>query len=102
MNELPGLQTNCTTISIAQIETGNQFQLYPNPACDYVNIELANSKIRPKSLKVINQLGQVIKEISIINDDKINITTSEIPVGLYIVEIMSIDNHKLIKKLIIK
>ncbi len=102
LNELPGLQPNCTTLSIAQIETGKQFQLYPNPASDYVNIELANSKIRPKSLKVINQLGQVIKEISVINADKIHITTSEIPVGLYIVEIMSIDNHKLIKKLIIK
>ena len=80
----------------------NQLKLCPNPARDYVNIELVNSKIRPKSLKVINQLGQVIKEISVINAVKIHITTSELPAGLYIVEIMSIDNHKIMKKLIIK
>lgn len=101
LNELPGLQPNCIPLSIAKIGNSDQFQLYPNPASDYVIIEFDDSKSRPKSLKFINQLGQVKKEISVINSDDIHLTISDMPLGLYIVEIMSIDGHKLMKKLII-
>ncbi len=104
LNELSGIQPNCNTLYITQIETGNQFQLYPNPTSDYVNIELVNNKIRPKSVKVINQLGKVIKEVSFFNadNDKIHINTNNIPAGLHIVKIVFSDSHEQTKVLIIK
>lgn len=100
LNELSGSQPNCVSLSITQIE-GDQFQLHPNPASDYLNIEFDISKSRPKSLKFINLLGQIKKEINLINSNDMRFTIKDIPSGFYIVEIMSIDGHKQINKLTI-
>ncbi len=102
--EQSGSQPNCNNLptSIGYNENTNPILLYPNPACEYINIMFDENIIKPQSVRIINQQGQVIKETNIINSDKIPIALNDIPVGLYIVEIISIDHHKHIKKLIIE
>jgi cyanophycinase-like exopeptidase len=101
LNEQPGLQPNCIILSIEQIGEGNTFQLYPNPASNYVNIKFGDIETRPKSLKISNQLGQVKKQIKITSTDEIHLTTSDMPTGLYFIEIMYLDNSKLVEKIVI-
>jgi cyanophycinase-like exopeptidase len=97
--EQSSLEPNCniTSNSNTQNETNNPIQLYPNPAGDYINIMFDEKLINPQSVRIINQQGQVIKEINIINSNKIQISLNNIPVGLYFVEIKSIDDNRQIK-----
>jgi hypothetical protein len=63
------------------------FSVFPNPASTAVNVELANNKIA-ESITLINSIGQVLKTKN--NSNIINV--SEIPNGVYYLEVRSGDH----------
>lgn len=77
---------------ISSAKKGNL--LYPNPAKDFVMLQ---SSKQVSEVKIYNLAGAVVKTISKVTDNRINI--SDLPAGIYIVKTNdSTEGMKLIKK----
>lgn len=80
--------------------TKNNFNIYPNPATNFINIDNFNN-LDINVIKLIESTGKTIKTININNNNsKIDIDIQNINNGLYILEINyqdSIENFKFIK-----
>lgn len=77
---------------ISSAKKGNL--LYPNPAKDFVMLQ---SSKQVSEVKIYNLTGAVVKTISKVTDNRINI--SDLPAGIYIVKTNdSTEGMKLIKK----
>ena len=102
LNQQPGMQPNCNALSIREIgQQGHTILVYPNPSSESVVIEFEETESSPKSLKIINSLGQIEEIIGITSSDEVYVKTSDIPPGLYFIEVTYKDNSNLLKKLII-
>lgn len=73
----------------------DNFNIYPNPASDILNISLESNLVFEKAV-IYNNLGQIVKEA---NQEVINV--SELAKGIYFVEVTT-NKGKAIKKVIIK
>ena len=71
------------------------FNVYPNPASDYVTIDLQNENILQKTT-IYNSLGQIVK-----TSTGVTIDTSDLSKGIYILEVIT-NEGKASKKLIIE
>ena len=81
----------------------NQFNLFPNPASNLLNIEFPNDYYndgKPSQIKIINVLGESIFKSTISNQQS-TIDISNLPKGFYFV-IAEKNNRILKKKLIIQ
>jgi hypothetical protein len=92
--------TFVTTLGSNTFEN-NPFILYPNPADDYVTITTNNNKTI-KSIVVYDVLGKVIISKDCNDTLMQTINTSELKTGIYLIDIMSNDNARTTKKLIIR
>jgi hypothetical protein len=81
-------------------ETSN-FLLVPNPASNFVQVYLQNNSESIKSIVIYDILGKKVKEINEVNSRELQINTSDLSKGLYMVEITSDTLIKQIKKLVI-
>jgi hypothetical protein len=79
------------------------YNVYPNPATDNVNIDLTNASSDHVSVVVINNLGQVVKSADLGNsmDVKHSLNTFDLPKGMYHIT-TSIGDRSTTKKLIIQ
>jgi hypothetical protein len=91
-----------TGINNINLEALN-YNVYPNPATDAVNIHLTNDKTENVSVSVMNNLGQVIKSAALGNVAEVNyfLSTADLKSGIYYVK-TSIGDKSATKKLIIK
>jgi hypothetical protein len=102
----PAIITNTyTTTFVATLGTNsfenNQFIIYPNPTNDFVTITSSNYNTI-KSIIIYDMLGKVIISKDC-NDSVIQtINTSELNSGIYLIDIVSKDNARTTKKLIIR
>jgi len=88
------------SIGITEI-IGNYLKLYPNPAKDYFYIDYKKCVFNKKlTLKLYDIFGNCIKQKSI-NCDKEQIDISNLPAGLYLINISS-DNKTLYSNKLIK
>ncbi len=76
----------------------NIFTVYPVPAKDYITIASTTGSI--SKIKLINQLGMVIKEIDIAATKEHNLDVSNIAQGIYFVNVYNQDGNISIKKII--
>jgi aminopeptidase YwaD len=61
----------------------DDIRIYPNPANDFINIEIENGKEKAKSIEIINDLG-----VTVINSKfKNKIDVSSLSSGLYLIRI---------------
>lgn len=79
---------------IQNILYSTDFSVYPNPACDFINVAFNDSKRH--QLIVYNSIGEIISVSSVIEQREINIAA--LPKGIYFVKV---NNSSIIKKLII-
>ncbi|MEY8848707.1 FG-GAP-like repeat-containing protein [Psychroserpens sp. XS_ASV72] len=96
-NQVLNIQEGSNLLSIKNYDK-QDFLCYPNPASDYVHLV---SKVTIKSLKLYNELGQLIKTKEDINDYHYKLLLEGCNSGLYVVEINAgeeIFNYKFIKK----
>lgn len=93
--ELYGVES---TLSIKKHVLENTF-LHPNPAKEYVSIEL-DTKQEQVKVRVVNMLGQpVLIKSCFVDKGKFNLNISDLKSGLYFLNIESeiFQNHKLLK-----
>lgn len=82
--------------------TDHNILLYPNPATNLLHIQLQNTVEHLKAVRIYDVLGKTIADWSTLNTDSMNIDVATYAKGVYLVEITSDTNMKLIKKLIIQ
>tara|TARA_R110002050_G_scaffold49818_10_gene115584 strand:- start:11108 stop:12394 length:1287 start_codon:yes stop_codon:yes gene_type:complete len=102
LQQQAGLALNCNSVSVSQLGKIDKIQLHPNPAIDFVIIKFDPTDSRPQSLKIVNQLGQVIKQIRLSGSDEIQLTTRDLRSGLYSVEIKYSNDSIRVEKLVVK
>ena len=75
------------SIGIADNEKKGMFSIYPNPASDYVTIQLAED-VNNATIKVYNLLGE-LKSITNASQAKTDIDISKLAAGVYIIEVVT-------------
>jgi len=87
--------------SIKESALISDLSMYPNPASDKLNISLTNQKAENVSVKIINNLGQLVKAIELGKLTSINeqIDLSGLSSGIYIVK-TTMGNASSSKKLV--
>lgn len=89
------------TQGIAQkSENGNKLYLFPNPAVDFVNLNLQHP-VNNASLFIYNMAGQVVKEINWEYANKMTVDVSTLTDGVYLTRLVW-DNDMVSSKLIIR
>ena len=77
--------------------------IYPNPASDYLSVELPES-IQKANIKIMNSIGQIVYEQTVVSSGNSKtikqINTSGFAKGIYTIVIES-NNAKIFKKLVI-
>ena len=74
-----------TTTGLANVNSVNNFSIYPNPAASFININTDNTMIG-STYKVYNQLGKVVLSGNV-NQSKQQIDISNLANGIYFLEI---------------
>lgn len=77
------------------------FSIYPNPAKDIITIETSNSSNHIESVNIYSLQGKIVKTITPNGNSSIKINTADLAKGMYLTEIISDNNTKEIKKLIV-
>lgn len=85
----------------ANFET-SEFLLYPNPASQMVQITLPNTSDSLESITLYDVLGKVVRQVANISANQSTIDVSQMEKGVYFVEILTENNLKMIKKLVVK
>lgn len=83
-------------VIVQVLNSSKQIQLYPNPATNNVTINCSNAK----QLQIIDVKGRLIKLINNPSDYQI-INTKQFSKGTYIIQVVTISNEIINKKLII-
>lgn len=91
--ETSGLSTNdCPPEKMLQ-----SLRIYPNPASDFINIEMLNTNLKDYSFSITDLSGKLLHRSE--NSKKINI--SSLSPGIYL-GTMTVEDQKLTKKIVIK
>lgn len=79
----------------------NDFSLYPNPTNTSIVVSLNDKNGLIQQLQIIDVLGKSVKEVKTNASKEIKIDVSDLSKGVYLVEILSENNIKATKKLVI-
>uniref|UniRef100_UPI003750636F DUF7619 domain-containing protein n=1 Tax=Flavobacterium sp. TaxID=239 RepID=UPI003750636F len=85
----------------ANFNTGD-FNLFPNPATNSVQIKLSNDNFSLKNIVIYDMIGKTIKSISNLNSNETIVDISNFSKGMYLVEITNDNLLKEVKKLIVE
>jgi hypothetical protein len=80
-NTITVLVNTCLAIDNLKPENKISLQIYPNPTADEFNIRSDS----PMELSIINELGQLIRTISLNTANNFKTVVSNLPVGIYFV-----------------
>jgi hypothetical protein len=88
-------------VGIKETSLNSNFSIYPNPANNNLNVMLSNGKSENITVKIINNIGQIVKTINLGNSTDINqqIDLSDLSKGIYVVK-TTIGNATASKKLV--
>jgi hypothetical protein len=92
--------TEFVTLLSNQTFTDSNFDMYPNPTSTIVTIKIDNNLII-KTINLTDVLGKSISTTNINSNEK-TLDISNLAKGIYLVEITTQENLKLVKKLIVK
>jgi hypothetical protein len=87
--------TGLTTQKLAEL------RIYPNPANDFVNIDLTGQLNGQNEITIFNALGQPVKTLKSVESLKVQIDISDLVQGLYYVTVKTDNNLLLTSKLLI-
>lgn len=95
-------QTEFVAALANTIFESNNLLLYPNPTHSSVQINLQNTSEKLTSIIIYDVVGKTIKTIKNLPTNDLNLDVSYLSKGVYLIEISTETNLKLIKKLIIQ
>lgn len=91
---------NCGVTSISESNALNsQFEFFPNPANDRLNLKFISNKKEFYKAQILNSTGKVVKEVDLTNSAQINI--EDLPNGVYLLNLKSINSTSISKRFII-
>jgi len=93
--QLPGFISGVGEVNLI----GNDVKMFPNPAEEYFILQLADASQQMKRLQLFDATGRLVKEISSINSNHVQMNRSDLVSGLYLLKIQLTDrelNGKLI------
>ncbi|GEM_PF-3115090 len=96
---LPAIPEWCTS-SVSEYGNSSQIRIYPNPANNELNLEY-NPKMGAKKLLVFDAQGRKIEQFALNGSGKDYILT-DIPNGIYYIQIQGTDNYSSMQKLVIQ
>jgi hypothetical protein len=75
-------------VGISESTLNSNFSIYPNPANNNLNVMLTNSSSENVTVKIFNNIGQLVKTINLGNTKDINqqIDISDLSSGIYMVK----------------
>ncbi len=85
------LTTSVSTIS----KLNHEFELYPNPAHDYLNLKVPK-ELQSSKVDIMSASGQVLQSFNLNNNQKL-LQISQLPAGVYLLRIQSKENQSLEK-----
>lgn len=97
---LLNVSLNRQTLSSDDFDINNQIKIYPNPAKDFVNINLSDFANDVTDIQVNNIQGQIVRSIKVQNETIVQIPLDNLSSGLYFAQIYS-TNGVSTKKIII-
>lgn len=80
------LKLGQTSTGINKIEVSNNLKIFPNPTNGQFNLNFNKVKVKTE-IKIFNSLGQLVLEKNISSTDKISLSISDQPSGIYFVEV---------------
>jgi hypothetical protein len=89
------------TSGINTNELANSFAIYPNPANDYLQIEIDNGKLEKTTAIIYDNFGRVVKQVniaSLINRIEVN----ELSAGNYYLQLLCNSNSSMQKFIILR
>jgi len=86
--------------STATLQNQNQLSIYPNPASDFLNVELHGTAM-PETVQLLDLTGKVIGSYPASGKSQIQLITKHIDAGLYLLKTM-FTTHTELNKIIIK
>jgi hypothetical protein len=88
-------------LQVDEINSGMNFSLYPNPADDYVNLVFNGEPVKNVSVKVFDVRGICVVQLEKIPGENFLLDISNLPEGLYLVNLAS-GKNQIYKKLMIR
>jgi uncharacterized repeat protein (TIGR01451 family) len=76
--------------------------IYPNPSNDVVQITIQNTTENIESINMYDVLGKLVKKASTVSKKQTAIDVSDLAKGVYVVEIITENKLKQVKKLVVK
>ena len=67
----------------------NKFEIFPNPANNYIQIKMTTNELNGKTIRVYNVVGELVKTVNI-NNNEIRINIADLENGVYHI---NIDNY---------
>lgn len=86
--------SKATSLNVPGIPMPSQIQFYPNPADQYV--ALSNESSEERIIDILNQMGQVIKTVTILPFEETEIDISSLSSGVYMLKILGFETQKLV------
>jgi hypothetical protein len=79
-------------------------RLFPNPARDHLELEISNALFAEafRTIRIYDQLGQIIREEELENRSKVRLATGDLAEGLYVIQLYGCDqNFSVYKRIMI-
>jgi hypothetical protein len=80
------------TSGLGQLSNLN-LNIYPNPVNDKAVIEFTNPGLNKYELLIIDISGKIIKRITNIHDNRFELSTNNLPEGIYLIELRGPKNY---------
>ncbi len=94
--------TRITNVGVEEMESEDFIKVYPNPAKNFVTINMNGFTGKVKQINILNGLGQQMLSVNTLtNDKKVVLTLTDLSAGNYILQ-LHISSGMLTKKLIVK
>ena len=86
-NTLPTSQACMAPLKVSQFGLFENIKLYPNPATDFVIINISEGTDLPDSFEIYNTLGQCINKNQVTSSADLTVNTASLSKGLYFLKI---------------
>jgi hypothetical protein len=80
---------NRQTLDTQDFDLNNQIKVYPNPAKDFVNINISDYANDVTEIKIYNIQGQIVRSIKVQNETIVQIPLDNLTSGFYFAQIYS-------------
>jgi len=81
---------------------GSSFRIYPNPAGDFLTVDLSAFRGKAENIEILNMLGGIAESpVPVNHSQQVKISVGNLPEGMYLLNIRS-DKGIVVKEIIVR